>query len=83
VNSVAAADKAAKKAEQQAKFEALRAEQQRKMAISKAEQQKRAEVAAKAAPAPKPQPKSKFGKLGVKFTESVLFPAGGQNSTMF
>jgi len=81
--SIQAADKAAKKAEGQAKFEALRSEQMRKMAISRAEAQRQAEVAAKAAPVAKPAPKSKFGKFGTKFADAVLFPSGGEKSTMF
>jgi hypothetical protein len=82
---MAEAAKAAKKAEAQAKFEALRSEQMQKMAIAKAEVQRRAEMA-KFAPAPeveKAPPKSKLGKFGSKFSAAVLFPDGGKNSTMF
>lgn len=83
-DSIADAAKAAKKAEAQARFEALRSEQMQKMAIAKAEVQRREEMA-KFAPAPetKPAPKSKLGKFGSKFTSAVLFPEGGKNSTMF
>ncbi|KAK8850410.1 hypothetical protein IAR55_004328 [Kwoniella newhampshirensis] len=43
---IQAAEKAAKKAEQQARFEQLRAEQARKMAISKADAQRKADIKA-------------------------------------
>ncbi|WWD20591.1 hypothetical protein CI109_105067 [Kwoniella shandongensis] len=46
LKSIQAAEKAAKKAEQHARFEQLRAEQARKMAISKAEAQRRADIQA-------------------------------------
>jgi hypothetical protein len=53
------------------------------MAIAKAELQLRAEAAKHEEPAPKPQLKSKFGRFGAKFTENALFPAGGDQSSMF
>lgn len=77
------AEKDAKKADQRAKFEALRAEQQKKMALSRAKAQREAEIQAALPVAPKPQPKSRFGKFGAKLSEAVLFPEGGKNSTMF
>ena len=81
--SIQAADKAARRAESQTKFEALRSEQMKSMAIAKAETQRKVETAARAPPAAKSAPKSKFGKFGAKFAESVLFPSGGEKSTMF
>lgn len=87
---IAAAEKAQKKAEAQAKFEALRAEQRRKMGISQAEAQRKAETAKLAPellqPEKKLRPKESKGKLsrfGAKLTSAVLFPEGGKNSTMF
>lgn len=81
---IAEAAKAAKKAEAQAKFEALRSEQMAKMALAKAEVQRREEIA-KFAPTPEPKvaPKGKLGKFSSKFSSAVLFPEGGKNSTMF
>jgi hypothetical protein len=77
------AEKDAKKAESQSKFEALRKEQQKKMAISRAMAQREAETEA-AKPMPvKEKPKSRFGRLGQKLGDAVLFPEGGKNSTMF
>lgn len=85
--SIALAEKAARKQAQQERFEALRMQQAKAMAMAKAETQRKAEMeAAKAAikqvQAP-PQPKSKFGKFGAKFTENVLFPSGGGSNSMF
>lgn len=77
------AEKDAKKAEAQAKFEALRLEQQKKMALSRARAQREAEIEAAKPVQPKPQSKSRLGRLGQKFTEAVLIPEGGKNSTMF
>jgi hypothetical protein len=77
------AEKDAKKAEAQAKFVALRAEQQRKMALSRAMAQREAEIEAAKPIVKKEKPKSKFGRLGQKLGEAVLFPEGGKNSTMF
>lgn len=89
MNSIRQAEKAAKKVEAQAHFEALRAEQAKKMALLKAEAQRKAEIqAAKEQQAPsekdlKREPKSKWGKLTNGFKDAVLFPDGGPKSTMF
>jgi hypothetical protein len=83
MSSIAEAAKAAKKAEAQAKFEALRSEHMQKMAIAQVQVQRRAEAAKFEPPAPKEQPKSKFGKFGAKISDAILFPAGSNNSTMF
>lgn len=53
------------------------------MAMSRAEAQRKAEVVAAQPKAPKKEPKGKFGKLGAKFTDAVLFPEGGKSSTFF
>jgi hypothetical protein len=81
--SIQAAEKAAKKAEQQAKFEVLKAEQAHKMNIARAEVQRKLESAKFEEVKEKPKAKTKFGKFGQKFSEAVLFPQGGGNSTMF
>ncbi|WWC65357.1 uncharacterized protein I303_107975 [Kwoniella dejecticola CBS 10117] len=90
LKAIRSAEKDAKKAEAQARFEALRAQQAKKMAISRAEAQRQAEIKEKekfAAASIKEKekdnkPKSKWGKLGKGFTDAVLFPSGGANSTM-
>ncbi|KAK6906786.1 hypothetical protein I203_100773 [Kwoniella mangroviensis CBS 8507] len=90
LKAIRAAEKDAKKAEAQARFEALRAQQAKKMAISRAEAQRQADIRAKekeekekqASASIKEKPKSKWGKIGKGFTDAVLFPAGGSNSTM-
>ncbi len=82
-SSIRAADKASRKAEAQAKYEAARSEQLQKMAIAKAEAQRQAETAAKASTVVKPAPKSMLGRFGARLTEAVLFPSGGEKSTMF
>jgi hypothetical protein len=82
-SSVAAAEKAAKQAAAQQRFEALRMQQAKAMALAKAESQRKAEIEAAQPPKEKPAPKSRFGKLGAKFSENVLFPSGGNNNSMF
>ncbi|WWC92140.1 uncharacterized protein L201_007094 [Kwoniella dendrophila CBS 6074] len=92
LKAIRAAEKDAKKAEAQARFEALRAQQAKKMAISRAESQRQQEIKAnqkqesmtikETQQKEKDKPKSKWGKFGKNFTEAVLFPAGGANSTM-
>jgi hypothetical protein len=82
--SIQAAEKAARKAEQQAKFEALRAEQMHKMCLAKAEVQRKAEAAKFEDVKVQPKVKTtKLGKFGQKFSEAVLFPQAGSKSTMF
>jgi hypothetical protein len=62
----------------------LRAEQIHKMHLAKAEAQKKADAARyEVVEKPKTKPKSKFGMFGQKFTDAVLFPQGGEKSTMF
>lgn len=53
------------------------------MALAKAEAQRKAEIEAAEPPKVKPAPKGRFGKLGAKFTENVLFPSGGGSNSMF
>jgi hypothetical protein len=53
------------------------------MAMSRAEAQRKAEIEAVLPKAPKKEPKGRLGKLGAKFTDAVLFPEGGKNSTFF
>jgi len=53
------------------------------MALAAAETQRKAEIAAAQPPKEKTAPKSRFGKLGAKFTENVLFPSAGGSNSMF
>lgn len=88
MGSIRQAEKAAKKAEAQAHFEALRADQTKKMALLKAEAQRKAEIQAAKEQTPsekslKKEPKTKWGKLANGFKDAVLFPDGGPKSIMF
>lgn len=55
------------------------------MAEARVAAQLKAESVQYEKPAPKPvkESKSKFGKFGAKFTETVLFPSSGSSSSMF
>jgi len=53
------------------------------MALAAAETQRKAEIQAAQPPKEKTAPKSRFGKLGAKFTENVLFPSAGGSNSMF
>jgi hypothetical protein len=61
----------------------LRLQQAKAMALAQAESQRKAEIAAAQPPKEKPVPKSRFGKLGAKFTENVLFPTSTGSNSMF
>jgi hypothetical protein len=83
IDRIAAAEKAARQAAQQERFEALRLQQAKAMALAQAESQRKAEIEAAQPPKEKTAPKSRFGKLGAKFTENVLFPSSGGSNSMF
>lgn len=53
------------------------------MALAAAESQRKAEIEAAQPPKEKTAPKGRFGKLGMKFTENVLFPSSGGSNSMF